>query len=358
MELGLYDRSAANAPDRLETLRYLMARGATDDDLVAYAATDALTALAGRLVERRRGRISTRELGERAGVTIELVQHLMRTAGLGAPGPDDALFFDDDIATFRIFNAGVAIFGVESTLQFVRVAGAALATIADAAMSNFGRDVVPRLEAEHASELLSAQTGEMASLVLFDEVPTVLTNLFVHHAESAVRRSQIAGNLETSDLTVAFLDLAGSTVLAEELSAEELAAVVSDFERHATLLVSAVDARVVKMIGDEVMLVTTDAADACAVALDLADWVEHHPVLGQFRGGLAAGDLVRGYGDYYGPIVNTAARATKIAEPGSILVTAAVRDRAPNNVLSFDTVGTHQLRGFDSAIELFRVNRK
>jgi adenylate cyclase len=357
VKLGLYDPAAPNATDRLATLRYLVAHGATDDDLVAAATADAISAVAGNLVQRRHDRIPTREVAERAGITIEVVQRLMRTAGLGEPGPDDAVFFDNDIATFRIFNAGAAIFGVESTLQFVRVAGAALATIADAAMTNFGRDVVPRLDAENASELVRAQTGEMASLVLFDEVPTVLTNLFIHHAESAVRRSQAAGSLETSDLTVAFLDLVGSTVLAEGLSADDLGAVVSDFEQQATQLVSAADGRVVKMIGDEVMLITTDAAAACAVALDLADWVERHPVLGRLHGGLAAGDLVRGYGDYYGPIVNTAARATKMAEPGSILVTAAVRDRVSNNQVSFETIGEHQLRGIDSAVELFRLNR-
>jgi class 3 adenylate cyclase len=46
-----------------------------------------------------------------------------------------------------------------------------------------------------------------------------------------------------------------------------------------------------------------------------------------------------------------------MAEPGSILVTAAVRDRVSNNEVSFETVGEHQLRGIDSAVELFRLNR-
>jgi adenylate cyclase len=111
------------------------------------------------------------------------------------------------------------------------------------------------------------------------------------------------------------------------------------------------------MLGDEVMFVSTDAAAACEVALDLADWVEQHPVLGRLHGGIAAGDLVRGYGDYYGPIVNTAARATKVAEPGCVLVTAAVRERAPSPALTFETVGEHQLRGIDATVELFRLNR-
>ena len=194
--------------------------------------------------------------------------------------------------------------------------------------------------------------------MLFDEVPSVLATLFVHHCESAVRRFQAAGGADTSDLTVAFLDLVGSTVLAEGLSAHELGAVMSDFEQQATQLVSATGGRVVKMIGDEVMLVTTDAGAACTVALDLADWVERHAVLGRLRGALAAGDLARGYGDYYGPIVNSAARGTKIADPGSILATAAVRDRVSNDDLSFTPIGAHQLRGIDAPVDLFRLERR
>lgn len=356
-ELGVYDPGAENASDRLATLRYLAGLGATDAEIAAALAADMLPALAGNLARRRTDRISLRQLAERAEVELELAQRLMRTAGLGEPELDDPVFFEADIETLRIFNLSNTVFSIESTLQFVRVAGAALATIADAAMTNFGRGVAPRLDAEAASELVRAQTGDTASRVLFNDVPTVLTNLFIHHADAAIRRTQAAGNLDVSDLTVAFLDLVGSTALAEGLNADDLGAVVSEFEQHATQLVSAADGRVVKMLGDEVMFVSTDAAAACAVALDLADWVEQHPVLGRLHGGIAAGDLVRGYGDYYGPIVNTAARATKVAEPGCVLVTSAVRERASSPALTFETVGKHQLRGIDAAVELFRLGR-
>jgi class 3 adenylate cyclase len=67
---------------------------------------------------------------------------------------------------------------------------------------------------------------------------------------------------------------------------------------------------------------------------------------------------VRGYGDYYGPVVNTAARATKLADAGSILVTAAVRDRVARPGLSFESVGERELRGIDARVELFRLGRR
>jgi adenylate cyclase len=357
VERGLYDPNAPVAVDRLATLRYLASRGATNDDLAAAVAAGTLPALAGELLQRRRARITTREAAERAGIPIELAQQIRRTAGLGEPGPDEAVSFGEDIAMFRLFEAAASIFGVDSVLQFARVAGAALANIADAAMTNFGQGARPRLDSEGAGELARTQAVEMATLVLFDEVPAMLANLFIHHAEAANRRSQTAGNRDTSDLTVGFLDLVGSTGLAERLPAAELGAAISDFEQQATQLASATDARVVKMIGDEVMFVTTDAGAACALALELADWVERHAVLGRLRGGLAAGNLVRGYGDYYGPIVNTAARAAKLAEPGSILVTPSVRERAACDGLSFEPIGEHMLRGFDTSVTLFQLKR-
>jgi adenylate cyclase len=356
-EHGLYDPHALAAADRLATLRYLSERGATTGDLAIAVSDGNLPGLAGELLQRRRPRLTTREATRRAGIPIELAQRISRTAGLGDPGADEATFFEADIVTFRLFAAAAEMFGVESALQFSRVAGAALSSIADAAMTNFGQGVVPRLDAEDAGELARTQAIEAATLILFDEVPDVLANLFVHHCEAATRRTQAAGNFDTSDLTVGFLDLVGSTSLAERLPPAELGALISAFESDATELVSGSDGRVVKTIGDEVMFVTIDAHAACTVALELAERVERHAVLSRLRGGLAAGSLVRGYGDYYGPIVNTAARAAKLAEPGSVLVTDVVRDRAQSNQLSFRPIGEHLLRGFDASVALFQLER-
>ncbi len=360
-ERGLYDPAVPDAPDRLATLRYLTSRGATTDDLAA-ALADApaggtLDGLAAELLRRRRARITIRDGAERSGVSIELAERIIRTAGLGDHAPDDAVLFDSDVNLFRLFGAAAAMFGVESTLQFTRVAGAALSSIADAAMTSFGLTVAPRLEAEGAGELARTQAVEAASLILFDEVPDVLASLFLHHCEAASRRTAATGALDTSDLTVGFLDLVGSTMLAEQLPPGELGALISAFEQDAAELVSATDGRVVKMIGDEVMFVTTDAGAACGLALDLAERVERHAVLPRLRGGLAAGALVRGYGDYYGPIVNTAARAAKLAEPGSIVVTEAVQQRAAAAPVAFVPLGAHVLRGFDGPVSLYRLER-
>ena len=74
------------------------------------------------------------------------------------------------------------------------------------------------------------------------------------------------------------------------------------------------------------------------------------------RGAIAFGGLVRGYGDFYGPEVTAAARAEKLAEPGTIVVLAPVRDAVDEGFV-FTSIGEHVLRGFDDPIELFTVER-
>ena len=351
---GLWDPEAPFADDRLATLRYLTERGATTEDLEAGVAGGNLPAVMAELACRRPG-YTLEELSARSGASLPLARQLLRAAGLGDPAPDDASFVDADVETFRLGAAAVDLFGLESTLQTTRVIGASLANIADAAQTNFGQTVGD--DPIEGRELALAEAADVANGLLYDAVPAVLGALFVHHADAATRRAATTGAAATSDLTVGFLDLVGSTGLAERLSAAELGRAISGFERDATEQLTACNGRVVKTIGDEVMFVGTDAARACEVALDLARQVADDPVLPRLRGALAAGPLVRGYGDYYGPIVTTAARSVKLAEPGDVLVTDEVRCRADSPTLAFTPVGEQSLRGFRQPVALFRVHR-
>src|SRR6185369_5504341 len=101
--------------------------------------------------------------------------------------------------------------------------------------------------------------------------------------------------------------------------------------------------RLVKLIGDEVMFVTLDAAAACDAALALLDEFAAHATVTP-RGALAAGDLLVRGGDYYGPIVNLASRVAELAVPRELLVTAAVADEVRSDVLRFEPAGKRMLK--------------
>ncbi|MGC1814227.1 MAG: hypothetical protein WA696_08840, partial [Solirubrobacterales bacterium] len=75
---------------------------------------------------------------------------------------------------------------------------------------------------------------------------------------------------ESQRMCVGFVDLVGSTVLAQRLSTRELGTVLTEFEHVAADTVTSAGGRVVKLIGDEVLYTASDEASACTIALNLA----------------------------------------------------------------------------------------
>ena len=80
--------------------------------------------------------------------------------------------------------------------------------------------------------------------------------------------------------------------------------------------------RVVKMVGDEVLFVTGQPADAAEIALRLISPDRDRKGLPALRSGMAAGRALTRFSDVYGPVVNLAARLTSLARPGTALVDA------------------------------------
>ena len=358
---GLYDPGDPAAESRLALLEYLVERGATVEMMVEAAAVGRLPLVASELVRRAGTGITARELAARTGLTVEQVERVWRAGGLPELDLDAPVFSETDVAGFSAFAVGSAMFGDEPTLQFVRVVGVSMASIADAAMALFGINMQPRFDGVGVDELEYAHTIELASSSLRDDVPLAVVSFLAHHVEVANRRAAISGGVATGtlDLTVGFLDLVGSTALANELSSEELGLVIADFERVTTAAVTRRGGRVVKHIGDEVMLVVADPADACDLALELCEHFGPRTETPMLRGALAFGPLVRGYGDYYGPFVNLAARMVKVAEPGAVVVTDAVRDRADaRGDLAFSSLRLSTVRGFDEPVQLFALARR
>ena len=361
--VGLYDPSAPDAADRLALLQFLATEGAGVEQMVEFDAMGRLPALAG-LLRRRRGRtlLTPREVAAAGPFDPGLMAAVWRASGFPAYDPDRPLLAPEDLETFRGFVTGAELFGEEALLQFTRVMAAALASVADAAMATFGLNLQAPLAESGAGELEHARATANATSALVEAVPQAMATMFVHHVEAAVQRYTVTrpgARVDVAQLAVGFLDLEGSTALVQELSARDAGAAISDFEARASEVVADHRGRLVKTLGDEVMFVTTDAVAACEIALELCAYVDAHAVLPGLRGGLAAGELVRGYGDYYGPEVALAARAVKVAAPGTVLVTADVRDRASTagNGLRFVSTGDHALRGFARAVELFGVER-
>jgi adenylate cyclase len=353
-ELGLFDPSAEDAAERLELLRYLLSLGATRDDLIAYR--DELPGLASVLAIRGGGGLTLEEAAQRSRLPVEKVRGINRVAGFPDPGPDDRVFGERFVGLASGMTAAEALFGEEAVLQLLRVMGASTARIADALVSAFLVNVEPAARSEDAIGLgVARANAEAAALLPFvaDTIDVLLRQHLI-----AARRTILGDNAdagyETQRMCVGFIDLVGSTALAERLSTREFGGVLTEFENLAADTITAAGGRVVKLIGDEVLYTAGDERTACEIALDLIKQLGEHPRVPTARGGVAGGNVLLRDGDVFGPVVNLAARAVKMAGPGELLAPPTVTESAG---LGSESLTSQSLKGFDGTIQLCRVVR-
>jgi adenylate cyclase len=149
-------------------------------------------------------------------------------------------------------------------------------------------------------------------------------------------------------VAIAFADLAGYTRLTEEAGEEQAVDIIERFVEGVRHTLPD-DARVIKTIGDEVMVVASDAAA-------LLDWAVGFQALQKERPlpriGIHQGLTLYRDGDYYGRAVNLAARVGARAAGGEVLVTRPLVD-AGGAHLDFERIGEVKLKGFSEATELF-----
>jgi class 3 adenylate cyclase len=355
---GLYDPKAPNAAERLELLEWLAARGTTLEQMVRAARERSLSGLAGDLALRPGARYTLTQVAERAGISPERVRELSLAVGLPPPSPDDPVFTDDDVLLFGGFAERAALFGEAPVLRFIRTVGSSLAGIAEAAVSLFLVNVEGPMLQQGMRERALAEAN-LDAIEALSSVEVMLRGVFRTHMEAAIdrfRAARLGQSVDTRYMTIGFIDLVAFTALSRRMSARELADVVARFEEAAHDVVTARGGRVVKLIGDEVMFVALDAATACDMALTLFERFAGDPSVTP-RGALATGELVVRGGDYYGPVVNLAARVADLAVPNELLVTPEVAAWAAGSGLRFEPAGRRMLKGFDEPVALLTVER-
>jgi class 3 adenylate cyclase len=349
---GLYDVNAPDAVERRDLLEYLVDQGCTVDEMVAAHERGRLFALAGdRLVRPDRDRFTLAEVAEQIDVPVEDVRALWRAFGLVEADRTQPVASPDDVEMMRTATGMSALLGMDATRGVARVMGSAMARVGDA-MSTAVRGQLPSMSvAISGSELETARAfGAIAGAV--PALGRGLDILFRHHLESARMHFERTDSWEVVGqggirIGVGFADLCGFTGITQTLSMEDLSQLLSGFEEVAADVVQDGDARLVKFIGDAVMFVAADAATAVEVAeaLLLAASVRGMTA----RAGVTAGTALALDGDYFGPVVNLAARLVALADPGTVLVSEPVVERLGTTRTTVP-LGPQQIRGFDDPV--------
>lgn len=351
---GLYDPQTANAADRLALLEWIAAHGISLEDIVDAAERDQLSSVVGDHAIRQGPRYTETEVVERVDLTPAQLDAVRRSLGYHKPTPDEQVYNEADVEAFRNYGLARALFSERAILELTRVFGASMARIADAANSIFIANVEADIRGRGGGDLEVAQSIS-AGIALLDTVPPTLEAIFRYHMAEAIelsRRARKGVGMQTGTdrvrFAVGFVDVSGYTTLSRQLASHELASLVDSFEATARDAVVDHGGRLVKLIGDEVMFITVEPDECVAIARDLltafdADMAPH--------GGIAFGEVLARGGDYYGPIVNMAARLAEAAVPHEVLVTEVVAAA----VEGLEPAGKRMLKGFDEPVTLFSL---
>ena len=301
------------------------------------------------------------DAADESGLEPALIERFWASIGLPASALESLT--DEDLEALRYVSSVLAAgFPLVAFLQLCRVYGQSLSQIADAEVRLFHlyvheplmREGVPGLEMAEEMEGLARDLLPIAS-PLMDYVHTRFLQHFVAqdvvgHMETELEDDEsAAGRVRVA---IAFADLAGYTRFTEEEGEEEALSSVERFVERVTQTLPE-DARVVKTIGDAVMVVGTDVGALVNWAVGFLATVDERP---EPRLGINYGSTLYRDGDYFGREVNLASRVVARARGGELLVTDSVVEAvsgSPN--LRFEPIGDVKLKGFDEPRQLCRA---
>ncbi|MDE3175032.1 MAG: AAA family ATPase [Pseudomonadota bacterium] len=177
---------------------------------------------------------------------------------------------------------------------------------------------------------------------------------------------------ERRPVAVMFCDLVGSTNLSARLDAEDWRDLLGEYIDEAVKQITHFGGHVLKILGDGVMALfgyptaqENDAERAARAGLAIHRALDEINVRNVARGlpalvarvGIDLGPVVvDSTGEVFGDPPNVAARVQTAAEPGQLLVTAAVQRQIAGLFVAEDK-GPHDLKGVQERMTLFRVVR-
>ncbi len=354
---GLDDEARA---EREDLLAWLVTEGFTDDQLRRAHRRGLLMFLPSEREVGGEPRYTLQDVARESGADPALMARLRRAQGLPDPEPDAVELTDVDLAAART-SKGFVELGLteEQMVATSRVLGRSLATAAEAMRAVMLEVVLEpgTTEVELAQRYAAAvrQTmplvGPMVLQMLSQQLRNTMQSEMVGATERATGRPPGA-----RDQAVAFADLVGFTRLGEEIPPEDLGVVATRLEALARETVEP-PVRLVKTIGDAVMLTAEQPSALVATALKLVEASDAEAAaqaFPQLRVGLAYGPTVARGGDVFGRAVNLASRVTQIARAGSVLATRDVRDASADD-FRWSSAHARRIKGLPDPVPLYRA---
>jgi adenylate cyclase len=346
---------------RIELLRQLEAEGCSAEELKRAVREGRLSLLpVERVLMGDGSRYTSEEVAELSGLDREFLDQVWRALGLALSEPGQPDFGEYELEgarqVKRFREAGMS---EEDILEISRVMGSGMATLAASIGSVFGEAFLQAGDTERDVAVRYAQASrELVPLLgpTLENVLRIHQREFVRHAAVDAEERATGRLINSEGITVCFADLVGFTKLGERIPPGELGAVAGRLTEISVDLVAA-PVRLVKTLGDGLMLVSRETDPLIDVALDVVAAAESEGEgFPQLRAGLARGDALSRAGDWYGRPVNLASRISAFARPSSVVAERGVREASEGD-FRWSFAGGRRLKGLRREVQLFRVRR-
>jgi adenylate cyclase len=330
-------------------------RQATDEGRLAFGYIE-------ELFPAGDGAYTIEQAARETGLDEGLIERI--TMALGVSTTQTNELSEDELQLLRyvsaVLDAGLPLVAM---LQLVRVYGQAIAQVADAEVRLFHlyvheplmRSGTTGLEVAEEMMSLSQELLPLASPIM-DHVHQRYLQHFIEQDVVGHMESDLDGeaiDLGRMRVAIAFADLAGYTRLTEE---EGDLQAVDAVERFVEAVESTLpdEARVIKTIGDEVMVVGSDPSTLTDWAVGFQRLQSERPLP---RIGIHYGNALYRDGDYYGRDVNIASRVAARSGGGEVLVTRPVVEHGGPH-LEFERIADVRLKGFSERTEIFIARQR
>jgi adenylate cyclase len=352
----------ANAMDEAGLTVDLMRRG-IELGLISFEQTDEIYPYPGPRSDR-----SVVDLAGDMGIAPDLLLRIITAFGLPRPDLDGHLREPEERHLRDFVAAWRPLGGDELLLRAARSYGDGMRRVAEGWMSLFEEAVVEPL-ADRAipwSEMsgLTLEPGfpilnaarSMLEWMIDQHLTQGLNRINFDTIERMLALSGIETGAPERESSIVFVDLAGYTRLTEERGDRAAARAAMELAALADEIAARHHGRLVKLLGDGVMLHFPHPPDALPAAVELRDAMAPAG-LPPAHTGIHAGGVIRRESDYFGRTVNVAARLAAQAAANEILVTPellALAGALPQGIDAPEPVSPLSLKGIPEPVAALR----
>ena len=212
----------------------------------------------------------------------------------------------------------------------------------------------------HAGPMSTSTPIEVVERLLERSVerrPSLLSTIGLSAIQAlAVGSDEDAGTVGVpARLAVAFTDLEGFTRFTATRGDEAASQLLAEHHRVVGPIVRSRGGRVVKRLGDGLLLTFPEPEAAVLACLELVD---AHPAECLLRAGIHVGEIVATRDDVIGHVVNVASRVAEAAKGGEVQCTLDVRDSVAPHLegrVAFGRARRRSFKGLDEAIRITAV---